>query len=863
MVHCATNHIAPSDNIPWCTTLCNQSHRSQRQHSMVHYTVQPITSLPATTFHGALHCATNHIAPSDNIPWCTTLCNQSHRSQRSNKINFIHTISNSSVTQVRYIGCYDDDRNRMLDDQHFSNQIMTLEVCKKFCHGHRYLGLQSYDNCFCGNSLGDTNVYQKKNEGECDRHCNGDMSQICGGQWRNSVYEFITATLPTTTMTTEGHLTVVTAEMTTNGQSVTTTELETLRKSEVTTTDMTISGKPTVTTSQRSKPEASKVTTTEITTLGQLDVITTDMKTSGQLSVTTLKVTEPKASEVTTIKTTPIFGNSEVNSSQPITSLECLCPCYNVVTGKWDFLRGMNLTLDQLREVMKPELDLMKKELSVNKSNTTRMKRSKISAPDNRVSATSVGYSPNVPVKIKQDRKLRSIPDVKHLGCYHDKGYRALVDTYHDDRMTLELCTHLCNKHRYMELQASNECFCDNLLGNANVFQKISDGACHLPCKGNSSQICGGVFANSVYELIPVTVPTIKMTTPGYSTVKTTVVTIPTQSTMKTQYMTTPGHSTVKTTYMTTPGHSTVITTEIPTPGHSTVKTTYMTTPGHSTVKTTYMTTPGHSTVKTTYMTTPGHSTVITTEIPTPGHSTMKTTSMTTPGHSTVKTTYMTTPGHSTVKTTYMTTPGHSTVITTEIPTPRQSTVKTIKIAIPRYSRVTTTDILTLGKSEVTTTDILGRSPGTSLQVTAPRTSEATTIQTTPIFGKNEVTSVYPIIPLVTSVQSIIPSECLCPCSTIGKNKYDFLRGMNLPRDQLREILKQDLDIIKKELSVNKSNTTRKRRSRISAPDDRISATSVGYVGVVFICFIGVLVVFFDILGCFVVKFKRRSSLQL
>ncbi|VDI48899.1 Hypothetical predicted protein [Mytilus galloprovincialis] len=240
----------------------------------------------------------------------------------------------------------------MLDDQYFSDQL-TLELCTDLCHGHRYLGLQSYSQFYCGNSLGDRNVYQRKNEDECHRACTGDSSQICGGHWLSSVYEFIPATLPTTTMATEGYSTVVTAEMTTNRQSVTTTELE---------------------------------------ILGQSEVTTSDMKTSGQLSVTTLKVTEPKASEVTTIKTTTIFGNSEVNSSQPITPLECLCPCSNVVTGKWDFLRGMNLTLDQLREVMKPELDLMKKELSVNKSNTTRMKRSKISAPDNRVSATSVGY---------------------------------------------------------------------------------------------------------------------------------------------------------------------------------------------------------------------------------------------------------------------------------------------------------------------------------------------------------------------------------------------------------------------------------------------------------------------------------------
>ncbi|CAG2204411.1 unnamed protein product [Mytilus edulis] len=169
----------------------------------------------------------------------------------------------------------------MLDIPHHSNQ-MTHEMCTRACHTYRYLGLQNHHQCFCGNSFGDSNRYQKKNEDDCSQQCRGNLSQICGGTWRNSVYEFITATVPTTEIAT-----------------------------------------PT--------PEQYTVQITEMTT-------------------------------------------PEVTSVEP---LACLCPCSTIRNGKWDFLRGMNLTLDQLREVMKPELDLMKKELSVNKSNTTRMRRSK------------------------------------------------------------------------------------------------------------------------------------------------------------------------------------------------------------------------------------------------------------------------------------------------------------------------------------------------------------------------------------------------------------------------------------------------------------------------------------------------------
>ncbi|VDI20773.1 Hypothetical predicted protein [Mytilus galloprovincialis] len=261
-------------------------------------------------------------------------------------------------SEVKYLGCYVDDSSRMLDVHNQSNQ-MTLEMCKQSCHKHRYLGLQNHNHCFCGKSLGDSNRYQKKKENECLQPCGGNLSQTCGGFWRNSVYEFIPVTVPTTKMTTPGHSTVKTTDMNTS------------RQSTVTTTEMTTNIQ-------------SSVTTTEILWLGQSEVTTTHMKTYRQSPVTTIQITEPGASEVTTFETTP-----EVTSVQP---LDCLCPCFSIAKGKWDFLRGMNLTLDQLREVMKPELDLMKKELSVNKSNTTRMRRSKISAPDDRVSATSVGY---------------------------------------------------------------------------------------------------------------------------------------------------------------------------------------------------------------------------------------------------------------------------------------------------------------------------------------------------------------------------------------------------------------------------------------------------------------------------------------
>ncbi len=48
----------------------------------------------------------------------------------------------------------------------------------------RYFLLQR-DACFCGDSYG---KYGKASESDCSIPCAANATQICGGEWRNSVY---------------------------------------------------------------------------------------------------------------------------------------------------------------------------------------------------------------------------------------------------------------------------------------------------------------------------------------------------------------------------------------------------------------------------------------------------------------------------------------------------------------------------------------------------------------------------------------------------------------------------------------------------------------------------------------------------
>lgn len=45
-----------------------------------------------------------------------------------------------------------------------------------------YAGVQYGDYCFCGHTFG------KYGQNElCDMNCSGNLSQICGGSWKNTV----------------------------------------------------------------------------------------------------------------------------------------------------------------------------------------------------------------------------------------------------------------------------------------------------------------------------------------------------------------------------------------------------------------------------------------------------------------------------------------------------------------------------------------------------------------------------------------------------------------------------------------------------------------------------------------------------
>lgn len=66
--------------------------------------------------------------------------------------------------------------------------MMTIELCITYCESltYKFAGLQYGIGCFCDYSFGKYGLAFKSSE--CNMTCSGNISTICGGYNRNSIY---------------------------------------------------------------------------------------------------------------------------------------------------------------------------------------------------------------------------------------------------------------------------------------------------------------------------------------------------------------------------------------------------------------------------------------------------------------------------------------------------------------------------------------------------------------------------------------------------------------------------------------------------------------------------------------------------
>jgi beta-glucanase (GH16 family) len=97
----------------------------------------------------------------------------------------------SKSNKTKYIGCYKDTENRVMDIFYkMPDDIASIEICFEYCYTQNtlYFGLEYSNECYCGNSY---DLYGLIDENNCNNNCKGNYNDICGGGWSLSIYSLI------------------------------------------------------------------------------------------------------------------------------------------------------------------------------------------------------------------------------------------------------------------------------------------------------------------------------------------------------------------------------------------------------------------------------------------------------------------------------------------------------------------------------------------------------------------------------------------------------------------------------------------------------------------------------------------------
>ena len=130
-------------------------------------------------------------------------------------------------------------------------------------------------------------------------------------------------------------------------------------------------------------------------------------------------------------------------------------------------------------------------------------------------------------VAIPADHPRAEAPTERKIGCFPDnksadpagpRGRDLDGAAFNNSAMTVKLCVSLCSDigFKYAGLQNGSWCFCGNKYG------RYGGGAsCTTKCSGNTEQLCGGEWSNSVWQvpdpqsaIAPKAVPTLDRPVP-------------------------------------------------------------------------------------------------------------------------------------------------------------------------------------------------------------------------------------------------------------------------------------------------------------------------------------------------------------
>ncbi|EGG19701.1 WSC domain-containing protein [Cavenderia fasciculata] len=117
------------------------------------------------------------------------------------------------------------------------------------------------------------------------------------------------------------------------------------------------------------------------------------------------------------------------------------------------------------------------------------------------ISTTTTTGTPDVDPTPTPSSSTDHMDGESYVGCYVDQVAHDLSESIiYDDRLTNGRCISHCarNLYKYAGSEYGNICYCGNKYGYYGKADNASE--CHVPCKGNTSEVCGGDSRLSIYE---------------------------------------------------------------------------------------------------------------------------------------------------------------------------------------------------------------------------------------------------------------------------------------------------------------------------------------------------------------------------
>jgi hypothetical protein len=84
---------------------------------------------------------------------------------------------------------------------------LTVELCESTCLalGYTLSGSEGGGECYCGSTISNGGTLAPDGEASCNMPCNGNVTEICGGSDRLSVWEYGTISVVSTWATSALH----------------------------------------------------------------------------------------------------------------------------------------------------------------------------------------------------------------------------------------------------------------------------------------------------------------------------------------------------------------------------------------------------------------------------------------------------------------------------------------------------------------------------------------------------------------------------------------------------------------------------------------------------------------------------------